>query len=76
MDFFWLPGLPEQRKVSRAPMDANDEMCASRLLASFFFRHRFSTYPDRFTLLLALDDNPAPRNALEAAGLSSGRSKL
>jgi hypothetical protein len=38
--------------------------------------HRFNAYPDRFTLLLALDDNPAPRNVLEAAALSSGRSKL
>jgi len=27
-------------------------------------------------LLLALDDNPALRNVLETAGLSSGRSKL
>jgi len=39
-------------------------------------RHRFSAHPGRFTLLLALDNSPAPRNVLEAAGLLSGRSKL
>jgi len=40
------------------------------------FRHRFSAYLDRFTLLLALDCYPALRNVLETAGLWSGRSKL
>jgi len=32
------------------------------------FRHRFSAYLDRFTLLRALDNNPALRNVLETAG--------
>jgi len=36
----------------------------------------FSAYADRFTLLLALDNNPAPREALELTGLSSSKSKL
>jgi len=40
------------------------------------FWHRFSAYLDRFTLLLALDNNPALRNILDPAGLWSGRSKL
>jgi len=32
------------------------------------FWRRFNARPDRFKLLLALDDNPAPRTVLEAAG--------
>jgi hypothetical protein len=37
--FSGLPDIPDRKiKVSRAPMDADGEMCASRLLAFFFFR--------------------------------------
>jgi len=39
-------------------------------------RHRFSARPDRFTLLLALDDNPARRNfgSCRTARLSAPKS--
>jgi len=71
-------GCPRQAGGTPRTVEYEDRLEGDPRWSPFDFSHSMNHIADsdRFTLLLAPDNNPAPRNVWEAAGLWSDRSKL